>query len=141
VVDALQESFQFLGFETRKVKNPKSGKLFARDVACSQERATSARTGCGSLTTRWRASLPVGEVVEEMNVSLRGWGHYFYFGNPQQAMMRLKSLRRATLRKWLMRRRRRRSGWDNTQYPTAKLYEENMASTVCRPAPCGPAKA
>jgi group II intron reverse transcriptase/maturase len=121
VVDALEEGFQFLGFETRKVKNPKSGKRFARTVPAKKSEQR-VRDRLRELTSRWLGWKPVGEVVEEMNRVLRGWGHYFYFGNPQQAMMRINQFAAGRLRKWLVRRRQKR-GMGYTQYPTAKLYE------------------
>ena len=120
MVDVLQEGFQFLGFETRKVKNPKSGKLFARTVPApkSEQRL---RDRLRELSSRWRRNLPVSEVVEEMNRVLRGWGQYFYFGNPQQAMMRLNHFAEERLRKWLMRRRQKRG-------------PSNLATLATRPA-------
>ena len=82
---------------------------------------TGAR-GPGVVGRRQREGRAVTDVVEEMNRVLRGWGQYFYYGNPQQAMKRLNHFAEERLRKWLMRRRARR-GPGYTQYPTAKLYE------------------
>jgi len=122
VVDARREGFQFLGFESAKVKNPKTGKRYARTRPApkSEQRL---RDRLRELTSRWRGNLPVGEVVAEMNRVLRGWGNYFYFGHPQQAMARINHFAQERLRKWLMRRRQKR-GMGYTQYPTARLYEE-----------------
>jgi hypothetical protein len=122
VADARREGFQFLGFEAAKVKNPKTGKLYARTRPApkSEQRL---RDRLRELTNRWRGNLPVGEVVEAMNRVLRGWGNYFWFGNPQQAMKRLNYFAEQRLRKWLMRRRQKR-GMGYTQYPTARLYGE-----------------
>ena len=139
LVDALEEGFQFLGFESRKVKNPKSGKLFARTVPApkSEQRL---RDRLRELTSRWRGRLPVGEVVEEMNRVLRGWGHYFHYGNPQQAMMRLNHFAEERLRKWLMRRRQKR-GTGYSHYSTAKLYEEYGLYRLPTRRPVAPTKA
>jgi hypothetical protein len=121
VVDAMRDSFRFLGFEVGKVKNPKTGKWYAREVPApkSEQRL---RDRLHELTSRWRGWMAPGDVVEEMNRVMRGWGTYFYYGHPQRAMKRLNHFAEERLRKWLMRRRARR-GPGYTHYPTAKLYE------------------
>ena len=139
VADARRESFQFLGFDLAKVRNPKTGKLFARTRPApkSEQRL---RDRLRELTSRWRGNLPVGEVVEELNRVLRGWGNYFCFGHPQQAMRRLNYFAEQRLRKWLMRRRQKR-GMGYTQYPTAKLYEEYGLYRLPTRRPVAPAHA
>lgn len=122
VVDARQEGFQFLGFELAKVLNPKSGKRYARTVPAKKSEQR-LRERLRELTPRWRRNQPVGEVVEEMNRVLRGWGNYFYYGHPQQAMARINHFAVERLRKWLMRRRQKR-GMGYSQYSTARLYKE-----------------
>ena len=121
VVNARQDRFQFLGFECRKVRNTKTGKWFAHTApaAKSQQRL---RDRLRELTGRWRHNRPVGQIVEEMNRVLRGWGQYFYFGNPQRAMERLNHFAELRLRTWLMRRRQKR-GRGYSHYPTTRLYE------------------
>jgi RNA-directed DNA polymerase len=69
------------------------------------------RTGCR----------PVPEVVGEVNAVLRGWTQYFYHGQPQLTMKRIKFFAEQRLRKWLMRRRHQR-GPGYTQYPSDTLY-------------------
>jgi group II intron reverse transcriptase/maturase len=120
VVDAMRDSFRFLGFEIGKVKNPKTGKWYARQVPAKQSEQR-LRDRLRELTSRWRGWLAPDDVVEEMNRVLRGWGAYFYYGHPQHAMKRLNYFAEQRLRKWLMRRRGRR-GPGYTQYPTARLY-------------------
>jgi len=122
VVNALEDGFEFLGFELAKVLNPKSGKRYARTVPAKKSEQR-LRDRLRELTPRWRGNQPVGEVVEEINRVLRGWGNYFYFGHPQQAMARINHFAEQRLRKWLMRRRQKR-GMGYSQYPTARLYEE-----------------
>ena len=67
-------------------------------------------------------------------------GNYFYFGHPQQAMMRLNHFAEERLRKWLMRRRHKR-GLGYTQYPSAKLYEDYGLYRLPTRRPVAPAYA
>ena len=87
VVDAVAESFRFLGFEIQKVRNPKSGKWWPRATPAkkSEERARDRLREIMNRGTRGRA---VEDVVGEANQVLRGWGAYFYYGHPQRVMTR-----------------------------------------------------
>jgi RNA-directed DNA polymerase len=120
VVDALTASFAFLGFTIQKVLNPKTDRRFVRTVP-SPKSEQRLRTRLREITSRWRGRLPVAQIAGEMNRVLRGWGQYFHFGNPQQAMARLNHFAEERLRKWLMRRRQRR-GPGYSQHPAARLY-------------------
>ena len=126
VVDARREAFRFLGFEIQKVLNPKTAKSYPRTRPAPKSE-TRLRERLREITSRWRGNRPTAEIVEEMNRVLRGWGHYFHYGHPQQAMARLNYFAAQRLRKWLVRRRRRpagrsRSGPRYSRYPTGMLY-------------------
>jgi len=121
VVDATRESFRFLGFETQKVRNPKSGKWWPR-VTPAKKSEQRLRDRLRQLLNRGTAWRPVEEVVREVNQVLRGWGGYFYYGHPQNTMLRINHFAEQRLRKWLMRRRGRRGPGYKT-YPTKVIYE------------------
>jgi len=139
VADALEDGFQFLGFELAKVLNPKSGKRYARTVPAKKSEQR-LRDRLRELTPRWRHNQPVGEVVEEINRVLRGWGNYFYYGHPQRVMARVNHFAAERLRKWLMRRRQKR-GMGYTQYPPVRLYEEYGLYRLPTRRPVTPAQA
>ena len=120
VVDALKEPVEFLGFQTQKVRNPKTGKLFPR-TAPSAKSEGRLRERVREALSHQRSNRPASEVVGEVNRVVRGWGQYFHFGNPQRAMARLNYFVEKRLRKWLMRRRHRH-GPGYSQYPTDMLY-------------------
>ncbi len=122
VVDAVAESFPLLGFEIRKVRNPKSAKWWPR-VAPAKKSEQRVRDRIGEIMNRGTRNRPVEQVVGEVNRVLRGWGAYFYYGHPQKAMARINHFAEQRLRKWLMRKRQRR-GPGYSQYPTAKLYDQ-----------------
>ena len=122
LVDAVAESFAFLGFEIRKVRNDKTGKWYPR-VLPAKKSERKLREKLRDLLNRGTRNRPVPEMVGEVNRMLRGWQNYFYFGQPQRVMRRVNHFAEQRLRKWLMRRRQRR-GPGYSQYPTAKLYED-----------------
>ena len=122
VVSATSESFLFLGYEVRKVRNPKSGKWWPRVCPAkkSEQRLRDCLREIANRRTGWR---PVEDVVGEMNRVLRGWGNYFHYGHPQRAMGRINHFAAERLRKWLMRRRQQR-GPGYRHYPTQAIYGE-----------------
>ena len=122
LVNAVAESFAFLGFEIRKVRNDKTGKWYAR-VCPAKNSEGKLREKLRALLNRGTRNQPVSLKIGEVNGMLRGWQNYFYFGHPQRVMRRMNHFVEQRLRKWLMRRRQRR-GPGYTQYPTAKLYED-----------------
>jgi group II intron reverse transcriptase/maturase len=119
VVQAAKESFRFLGFEVQKIHNPKSGKWWSRvrPAAASQQRV---RNKLREIMNRSTLNRPVTQVIHDANALLRGWGGYFHFGYPVNAMCNTNEFATHRLRKWLMRRRHKR-GQGYTEYPTGKL--------------------
>jgi hypothetical protein len=121
VVDAVAQSFAFLGFEIQKVRNPKSGKWWPR-VNPARKSEQRVRDRLREIMNRATRRRPVGDVVGEANQILRGWGAYFYYGHPQRTMVRINHFAEERLRKWLMRKGQRR-GPGYSQYPTAGIYQ------------------
>lgn len=121
VVQATKESFTFLGFEVQKLHNPRTGKWWpcVRPAAKSLERV---RERLREILNRQTRTRPVMEVIGEANALLRGWGGYFHYGHPVNAMRNTNEFATHRLRKWLMRRRQRR-GQGYTEYPTEKLHK------------------
>lgn len=139
VVDAVAESFTFLGFEIQKVRNPKSGKWWPRVVPAKRSEQR-VRDRIREIMNRGTRNRPVGEVVGEVNQVLRGWGAYFSYGHPQKTMLRINHFAEQRLRKWLMRRRQRR-GPGYSQYPTAAIYQTYGLYRLPTRRPGAPAQA
>jgi RNA-directed DNA polymerase len=139
VVEARAESFQFLGFCVQKVRNPKSGKWYPRQIPAPKSEQ-KVRDKLREITNRKRGGKAVGEIIAEMNSVLRGWGAYFYHGHPQKSMARINYYAEQRLRKWLMRRRQRR-GPGYSQYPTSRLYGEMSLYRLPTARPATPAHA
>lgn len=121
VVRAEQESFRFLGFETKKVRNPKSGKWWPC-VLVAKKSEQRVRDRLREILNRGTRHRSLEEVVGEANQVLRGWGAYFWYGHPQSSMRRINHFAEERLRKWLMRKRQRR-GPGYREYPTRWIYD------------------
>jgi group II intron reverse transcriptase/maturase len=139
VVDALADSFRFLGFSVQKVRNPKSGKWYPR-VTPAPKSEQRVRDRLREITDRKRGGKAAGAIIAEMSSVLRGWGAYFHHGHPQQSMTRINYFAAQRLRKWLMRRRQRR-GPGYSQYPARRLYGEMGLYRLPMARPPAPAHA
>ncbi len=133
IVRANEESFQFLGFDIRKVFNPKTGKRWTR-VTPARKSEQRLRDRLREILNRKTTRLPVAWAVGEANSVLRGWKGYFYYGYPQHTMRRLNHFAEERLRKWLVRRHNQR-GQGYSRYRHRLLYEQYglYRLPTCRP--------
>lgn len=69
------------------------------------------------ITARSRLLVPVEQIVEELNVFLRGWAGYFRYGNSALLLGQIRNYALTRLALWLSKRgkRRRAWGWGMTQ--------------------------
>ncbi len=124
IVDARQESFNFLGFAIRVSKGLKTGKSYphvcpsAKSLAKIKERITQ-------LTGRERTPIPLEVIVESMNDALRGWTNYFHRRNSSGAMDKVKTHTEERLRKHLMKRHKIKDrGIGLGRFPSQRFYTE-----------------
>jgi group II intron reverse transcriptase/maturase len=123
VVDAREESFDFLGFTFGLRRSRKSGKVYPH-VEPSKRAVCRINGRLGVLSHRRRTLLPLEVVVEQMNQALRGWGGYFHHRNCSKVFGRVRWHAEERLRTHLRKRhkvRRRKSGYG--RFPTRKLYD------------------
>lgn len=85
VVDAYQEMFTFLGFEFRMVKSCRTGKYFAL-VQPSKKSLKKIKDRITELTDRTRTVLPLGMLINEVNIMTCGWVGYFHKRNCSKAL-------------------------------------------------------
>ena len=76
-----QEGFTFLGFEHRMVESHRYKGRWYLNKWPSPRAMASIKDKVRQRTTRSRASLPLGWVVEDLNPVLRGWANYYRVGN------------------------------------------------------------
>jgi RNA-directed DNA polymerase len=122
IVDARQESFNFLGFAIRVSKGWKSGKSYphacpaAKSLAKIKQRITQ-------LTARERTPIPLEDIVWSMNVTLRGWANYFHYRNSSVLLGKVKTHAEERLRIHLMKRHKIKDrGIGLGRFPSQQLY-------------------
>lgn len=64
-----------------------------------------------SITDRSRLLVPVGEIVQELNLFLRGWAGYFRYGNSALLLGQIRNFALKRLALWLSKRGKRRRAW------------------------------
>ena len=122
IVDARQESFNFLGFEIRMSKSWKTGKCYthicpaAKSLAKIKERITQ-------MTGRERTPIPLENIVGSMNATLRGWTNYFHYKNSSKVLDKVKTHAEERLRTHLMKRHKVKDrGTGIIRFPRQQLY-------------------
>jgi RNA-directed DNA polymerase len=122
VLDARQQSFEFLGFSFLRQRSSKSGKMIAL-VEPSRKSEQRFRDEVRSLTARWTHCSPQHEIVEGVNQYVRGWVNYFHLHNSTRVFTRQRFFLEQRMRKYLQKRRQRR-GNGMMQWPASRLYKE-----------------
>ena len=124
IVDAREESFDFLGFSFRVRPGRKSGKQYPH-VEPSEKSAKRIRSRIKFLTGRKRTAVPLSILMAEVNHSLRGWSQYFHYRNCTNVFGKVKFHVEERVRIHLRRRYRLASRAQAYQrIPNAKLYGE-----------------
>lgn len=122
MVDARQESFNFLGFAIRVSKGLKSGKSYPH-VCPAPKSLAKIKDRITQLTARERTPIPLEEIVGSMNASLRGWSGYFHYRNSNGVLEKVKAHAEECLRKHLMKRHKVKDrGIGLGRFPSQQLY-------------------
>jgi RNA-directed DNA polymerase len=113
VVDTVRgETFAFLGFEVRRVRKRTGDGHFILLTPRKKARLTiKARV---RELLRHSGSIPLKELIAQLNLILAGWGQYFRVGNASRAFSEIRDYVEMKVRILLTRRKRRRKrsvGW------------------------------
>ncbi len=103
MVNASQECFDFLGFELRIARSWRTGNLYP-NVRPSRKSLKTIKTRLTAMTRRGLTRLPLKEVVENVNLTLRGWTAYFHYRNCSEALSQVREHAEQRLRTHLRRR-------------------------------------
>ena len=114
-----EEQFDFLGYTFGRLYGH-NGKSFIGTRPSKKAVSRVTRRIREETSRRWLTSA-VAKRVEELNTVLRGWCGYFDQGPVHQAHRRLRQYTERRLRRWLMRKHKRR-GTGYRQYPDEYLY-------------------
>ena len=110
LVHAEQGSFDFLGFNFRKVWNRGRTKRFTLFIP-SRKAEASIRAKVRGLTRCWRTE-KLGVVIQEINPVVRGWVNYFRLGNSTQSFQGIRRYIVQKTMRYLRRKQLRRGfGW------------------------------
>jgi RNA-directed DNA polymerase len=113
------QGLDFLGFHNRLVRGrtPRSAHLIFLARWPARKAVQHARDRVRSITARSRLLVPVEQIVEELNLFLRGWAGYFRYGNSARVLGQIRNYALTRLALWLSKRgsRRRAWGWGMTQ--------------------------
>jgi len=113
------EGLDFLGFHNRLVRGwtPRSAHLTFLARWPARKAVRHARDRIRLITARSRLLVPVEQIVEELNLFLRGWAGYFRYGNSALLLGQIRNFALCRLALWLSKRgnRRRAWGWGMTQ--------------------------
>ncbi|MFA6999842.1 MAG: group II intron reverse transcriptase/maturase [Candidatus Paceibacterota bacterium] len=127
IVDARQESFDFLGFSIGMKRGLRTGKIYPHTEP-SKKALKHIRSEIKQLTTERYSATPTAVVIRRVNEVARGWVGYFRYGNCTKTMSALKGYLVYRMRIYLRRKHHYRSfGYkaypDRYYYDSLGLYE------------------
>ncbi|ODS30157.1 MAG: strong similarity to group II intron-encoded protein LtrA [Candidatus Scalindua rubra] len=123
VVDARREGFGFLGFSIEMKKSPKTKKDFPL-IRPTKKSIRRIKAEIKGLTCRDKLCLPKEVVVYNLNVKVRGWTNYFYYGHCSNDLSKLKRYLEERLRTFLRNKHRvKNRGYEKFSY---KYLHDNL---------------
>jgi RNA-directed DNA polymerase len=107
------QGLDFLGFHNRLVRGrtPRSAHLAFLARWPARRAVQHARDRIRSITARSRLLVSVEQIVDELNVFLRGWAGYFRYGNSALVLGQIRNYALTRLALWLSKRGKRRRAW------------------------------
>ena len=122
-VNAHKESFRFLGFELRMRRSWRTGNTYPH-VQPAKKSLKKVKDRITYLTQRRMTPVPLEDVMENINSTLRGWVGYFHYRNSLKALASVKTHAEERLRTHLRKRhkvRDRLAGYK--RFSSRILYE------------------
>jgi group II intron reverse transcriptase/maturase len=124
IVNAFQESFDFLGFSFRMRKSKKSGKWYPHTEP-SRKSIQRIKEKAKSLTDRKLTLIPMDRLMCTLNRSVHGWCNYFHYRNSSTALGGVKWYIEERVRTHLMRRHKVRCrGTGFKRFSSKILYQQ-----------------
>jgi RNA-directed DNA polymerase len=103
IVDAREESFDFLGFSFHRRCSRRSNKRYPH-VEPSKRSIQRIKDRTKHLTNRRRTPIPLSQMIGELNRTLRGWSNYFHYRNCTGVFSKVKMHVEERVRTQLRRR-------------------------------------
>jgi group II intron reverse transcriptase/maturase len=133
VVDARQESFNFLGFTIGMRQSRRTGRIYPH-VEPSKKARKQIRSEIKRLTTEQYSAVPTEVMIRRINEAARGWVGYFRYGNCTKALVTLKRYLIYRVRIYLRRKHHYRS-FGYKKYPDRYYYDSLGLYKVLTKAP------
>jgi RNA-directed DNA polymerase len=121
VVDARQESFNFLGFTIGMKRGMRTGRIYPH-IEPSKEVQKQIRSEIKWLTMEQYSAVPTEVVIRKVNEVVRGWVGYFRYGNCTKALVTLKRYLVYRMRIYL-RRKHHYCSFGYKAYPDRYYYD------------------
>jgi len=121
MVDAREESFDFLGFTVKLQRSPRTRSIFPL-VTPSRKAIQKVKTEIKRLTREAYLIVPLPHVIKNLNNVARGWENYFRYRNCSRQLWNVKRHLEGRMRRHLMRKRGK-SGWGYQVYSSDYLYK------------------
>lgn len=100
-------SLDFLGYTFRYYRDLKGRDLSYLNVGPSKQAIVREQATLRGKTSHHYCHVPLPQVIEHLNVHLRGWANYFSFGYPRVALRQINRYVRERLVRHLQRRSQR----------------------------------
>ena len=122
IVDARQESFNFLGFAIRVSKSWRTGNRYTH-ICPAPKSLAKIKGSITQLTARERTPIPIEAIVGSMNASLHGWVNYFHYRNSSGVLDKVRTHAEERLRTHLRKRHKvKERGVGISRFPCKQLY-------------------
>jgi len=122
IVNAHKEKFEFLGFSIGIEESRKTGNLYSH-VQPSKKSLQAIKDRVTALTQRKLTVKPLAWIVNDVNVTVRGWVGYFHFRNCSRVLAHVKGHVEERLQTHLRKRHKIRDrGTGGIKFRSQKLY-------------------
>ena len=122
-VNAWAESFDFLGFEIRMRRSPRSGKRYPH-VQPGKRAVKRIKAKLSALSGRNLTPIPLPAIVQRLNQALRGWSGYFDYRNSTKVFGDVRWHAEERLRTHLRKRHKVRIRYFGySRFPNNVLYQ------------------
>jgi RNA-directed DNA polymerase len=110
VVNLKEEGcFSFLGFDFRLNRN-REGKTYVSKTPRKKKRQEIGKRVKAALKANWNK--PLNEVIQSVNIVIRGWVNYFRIGNSNSTFNKVRNDIEKKVRRFVMRRKKLKGfGW------------------------------
>jgi group II intron reverse transcriptase/maturase len=118
VVNAREQSFDFLGFSIKWARSRRTGNGYP-NIEPSRRAEQRIKARIKELTARRRTPVPMPRMIKEVNQVLRGWSGYFHYGHCTRVFGRVRHFTEERVRTQLRRRhqvRTRTRGYERFSY-------------------------